>query len=130
MAKHEESLQIAVCNYLKLQFPPVIFMSDVASGMKLSIGQAVRAKKMRSSRGMPDLFIAEAKNNYHGLFIELKKEGTKIFLKDGCTLVSDSHIIEQYEILKYLERKGYKALFGIGFDRCKIIIDEYLNFRG
>ncbi len=102
-------------------------MSDIASGMKLTIGQAVKAKRMRSSRGQPDIFIADACNGYYGLFLELKREGTKIFLKDGCTLVADEHIREQYEMLKALEARGYKSLFGIGFDLCKIIIDEYLK---
>lgn len=132
MRKKEESLHLLVCNYLKIQYPKVIFMSDMASGMKLTMGQAVRAKKMRSSRGMPDLFIAESKESpvgqtLHGLFIELKREGTKIFLKDGVTPVGDQHIQEQSHVLQILRNKNYMAVFGIGFTQTKNIIDHYLK---
>lgn len=102
-------------------------------------GQAVRNKRLQSGRAWPDLFIAEPKwpskglmNNPDytcGLFIEIKKEGTKIFLKDGETLVADEHVREQAETLKKLRDRGYKAVFGIGFEECKKIIDEYLSSR-
>lgn len=126
MRKQEERLQVAVCTYLKLQYPHVIFMSDIASGMKLSIGSAVRAKKMRSSRGQPDLFVCEPRGIYHGLFLELKREGTKVFLKDGVTIPLNEHLIEQHQMLSELRTKGYMAEFACGFLEAKKIIDEYL----
>ena len=128
----EENIQIAVCNYLKEKYPHVIFMSDIASGMKLSIGQAVRAKKMRSSRGQPDLFIAHPMPNrifggsFCGLFLELKSEGVKIYLKDG-SLRKDEHLQEQYNMLRRLDRLGYAQSFAVGFDEAKKIIDWYLT---
>jgi hypothetical protein len=63
---------------------------------------------------------------YHGLFIELKKAGTRIYKKDG-TLVSNAHIREQFDMLESLRQAGYKAEFAIGFDEAKNIIDEYLG---
>ena len=68
----EENLQIAVCNYLRAQYPKVLFNSDL-SGIKLTMGQAVKAKKLRSSKGFPDLVIYEPRGNYHALFLELKR---------------------------------------------------------
>ena len=124
--RKEESLQIAVCNYLRLQYPAVIFTCDLASGMKLTMGQAVRATKMRSSRGLPDLFIAEPRGGYAGMFIELKKEGTKIILNNG-QMTADKHIQEQAEILKKLQAKGYDAIFCVGFNEAKKMIDNYMN---
>lgn len=125
--KIEENVHLRVCGYLKMLHPDVIFMSDIASGMRMSIGQAVKAKKFRSSRGQPDLFIAKPSRNMHGLFIEIKKEGTKIYLKDGETVVSDPHIQEQWAILDELRLMGYAAEFGIGYDECIRIIESYLK---
>jgi hypothetical protein len=61
-----------------------------------------------------------------GLFLELKREGTRIYKKDG-TLVADQHIREQHTLLVELERRGYMACFAVGFDQAKQIIDEYLG---
>lgn len=122
----EESVQIAICNYIRFQYPNVIFNCDLASGMKLTIGQAVKAKKMRSSRGYPDLFIAKRNENYFGLYLELKKQGTKLFKKDGITFC-DEHLREQEQMMKRLRCEGFEAQFAIGFDDAKTKIDNYLN---
>lgn len=124
--KKEEIIQIAVCNYLRLQYPDVLFVSDMAAGMRLTIGQAVKAKKMRSSRGLPDLIILEPKGDYyHGLCLELKKEGTKLFKRNGEW--ATPHLQEQFDCLVKLRDKGYLAEFAIGFDEAKETIDEYLQ---
>jgi hypothetical protein len=122
--KKEESLQLAVCNYLRYQYPDVIFTCDLSSGMKLSIGQAVKAKKMKSSRGLPDMMIFEPNKNYNGLFLELKSKSP--FKKSG-ELLQDEHLQEQVSILQRLTSNGYRAVFATGFDEAKKIIDQYLN---
>jgi hypothetical protein len=146
--KPEEQLQLAICNYLKLQFPSVIFFSD-ASGVRLTIGQAKKAKMMRGSRGIPDLFIAHPSSSinlykesgeppmYHGLFLEIKaetpykKDGslksqiTKKRLPNGAVIEHD-HLQEQNEMLNKLNSKGYSAHFVWNFDQTKEIIDNYL----
>jgi hypothetical protein len=124
--KKEESLQLAVCNYLRYQYPDVIFTCDLSSGMKLSIGQAVKAQKMRSSKGMPDLMIFEPRGEYHGLFIELKTVSP--YLKNG-NIKTNQHLIEQNAIKCRLISKGYYATFGIGFDECEKIIDNYFKLK-
>ena len=125
MAKKEESFHISLCMWLKLQYPHVIFFSE-SSGMRLSIGQAVKLKKLRSlAKGLPDLFIAEPRGKYNGLFLELKRADTKLYKKDGSPV--NEHIKEQREILAKLNNKGYMATFGIGFDDTKKIIDTYLS---
>jgi hypothetical protein len=123
--KKEEKLQIAVCKYLKLQYPDVIFTAE-SSGLKLTIGQAVIAKKLRSSRGLPDLMILEPNKYKNGLFIELKAEGFR--LKNG-DIPNNEHTREQAELLVSLWGRGYAAYFACGFDEAKEIIDEYLNLR-
>ena len=120
----EENLQKQVCNYLRLQYPKVLFNSDL-SGIKLTMGQAVKAKALRSSKGFPDLMIFEPKGKYHGLFIELKRDGEKIYKKD-CTPVSE-HVYNQIKLINQLIIKGYYASFCIGFDSAKKLIDQYLS---
>lgn len=132
-AKKEEKVQILVCDYIRAKYPDVIFQCDLASGLKLPIWISAQHKKMRSSRGMPDLFIAKPmmdkfidKLGYNGLFIELKREGVKIFKKDG-ELVADEHIREQAAILERLRDNGYAAEFACGFEQAIEIIDQYLS---
>lgn len=124
--KHlEESLQTKVCTYIRLQYPDVIFNSDL-SGVKLSKYQAAIAKKQRKAKGMPDLHIYEASRGYHGLFIELKKEGESPYRKDGLLKAGD-HLKNQDKMHKMLREKGYCAKFATGFDEAKKIIDWYLR---
>jgi len=130
--KGEESMQLSVCNYIHWKYPYVFFSVDVAAGMKLTMGQAVKAKKMRNSRGQPDVFIAKPKYGIFGdmfcagLFLELKKAGTVIHLKNGG-ITADPHIREQLEVLKQLEAAGYKAVMVCGLDEAINVIDEYLS---
>ncbi len=143
--KKEESLQIFLAKYMRLKYPDVIFQSDIASGIRLTIGQAVKAAAMRSGRGQPDLIIMEPKHSkreyqgdigpatmystYCGLCIELKNELSDVYLKDGKT-ISDSksmlHVREQAAMLERLRRKGYFSCFGFGRTDCMRIIDEYM----
>lgn len=155
----ESDLQVMVADYLRLQYPDVLFHSDFGSGIKLTMGQATKQKRQNGGRrAWPDMLIAEPrfaskipgkKNRFFkdliagrekfssssemahsmlhcGLFLELKKEGTKI-MKKGGGLVSNPHIIEQSKMLNALNERGYYAVFAVGFDEAKRIIDEYLG---
>jgi hypothetical protein len=109
---------------MKLQYPNVLYHFDL-SGLNLSIAQAGMSKAIQCGRGYPDLFVCESRGGWHGLFIEIKKEGQKIMKKDGSYITP--HIEEQAETLSRLRGKQYKAHFGIGFDECKSLIDQYLK---
>ena len=127
----EADIQVQVADYLRLQYPSVMFHSDFGSGVKLTMGQAIKQKRQNGGcRAWPDMFIAEPHDDLlrpkHGLFIELKKAGTKIYTKKG-TLVADQHIREQFDMLEQLHNKGYIAEFACGFDEAKEIIDNYLG---
>ena len=129
----ELELQAQVADYIRLRYPSVIFHSDFGSGIKLTMGQAVKQKRLQGGRrAWPDLFIAEPRRNkingkqYHGAFLELKRDGVKVFKKDG-ELVANSHIREQAAVLDELRKCGYKAEFACGYDEAKKIIDEYLG---
>lgn len=126
----ESELQQKVADYLRLQYPDVLFHSDYGSGVKLTARQAAIQKRQNGGRrGWPDLFIAqgnaEGHTYYYGLFIELKREGTRIKKKSGVW--ASDHIAEQAEVLQQLKKKHYSAAFAVGFDEAKKIIDEYLG---
>ena len=121
----EKQVRRQVCLWIKAQYPHLIFKSDTTSGMKLSIGQAMQNKMLQSERGYPDLFIAEPRAEYHGLFIELKKDDS-IYKKDG-TLRENIHVKEQDLVLDKLREKGYYATFACGFENARNIIRYYLS---
>lgn len=125
--KHEEKIQIRLCEYVRVKYPHVIFECDLASGTKLTIGQAVKAKAMRSNRGMPDFRIFHKSGGYNGLFLELKKEGEKLHKKDES--YASDHIKEQAFVIHRLQTQGYEAMFAIGFKEACEIVDDYMKIR-
>lgn len=140
---HEENIQIKICKYIRKTYPHVIFISDSAAGLDLTNGQRIKMMKMRSHDGHPDLSIDFASRGYHGLRLELKKEGTVIYKRDK-TLRKDSytrkyiqggkmfikkgdHLAEQAEMLKQYNRAGYLGRFAIGYEKTVEIIDWYMK---
>jgi hypothetical protein len=116
-----------VCKWLKQVHPGVMFNTDM-SGIRLSVGMAVKAKTLRSHNGFPDLFIIEKRGEYAGLFIELKRTGEKLLMKDGTTPISD-HVAEQFAVKLELQRRGFKCEFAIGYEMAQNIINEYLTIN-
>ncbi len=165
----EHNLYEQIARYLQQQYPDVIYRFDIAADLKLTHGQAAKHKRLHPERGYPDLFIAEPKiakpqcralndeerrklekgmefisvkilQNYHGLYLEIKKDGIKLKRdKDAKKILKgevktrkkgdwwDKHIEEQAEMLEKLRARDYKAEFGVGFETCRQIIDEYLR---
>ncbi len=122
----EMDLQISVCKWLKYQYPKVIFSSD-ESGVNKSKASAGMATVLRSGSKLPDMFIAEPKGIYHGLYLEFKKKSP--YLKDNYTLSSDKHIQAQSFMLTRLEEKLYFARFVWTFEEAKRLIDLYMRFK-
>lgn len=131
----EREIYVLIADYLRNRYPDVIYRFDIAADLKLSIGQASKHKRLQRYRGYPDLFIAKPKLGFdrdgqpfyqHGLFLELKRDGTKILRRDG-KVVADEHIREQMKILQHLTRLGYRAQFAVGFEQAKQIIDSYMR---
>lgn len=122
-ANSEEVVQLHVSSYISMKYPNILFNCDL-SGIKLTIGQAKKVKKLRSSRAWPDMFFPENKHNYNGLFIELKTKEQR--LQNGKVATS-KHVREQTKMLSELTEKGYYAVFACGFDEAKKIIDWYFS---
>lgn len=121
---HEYQLARAIAQYMQLQYPKAKFRFDQA-GLNLSKAQAGMNKAIQCGRGWPDFFLAEPRGDNPGLFLEIKRDGTRIYKKDGT--FTDEHIFEQFWTLRHLREKGYKAEFSIGFDEFKAIVDKYMQ---
>lgn len=126
MEHRETQIYRDIALYLKLQYPKVLYHFD-STGLNLSKTQAGILKSIQCGKGYPDLFIIEPSKDgrYHGLFIEIKVEGTKLIKKDGAFI--NDHITEQNEFMSKLGDRHFKCYFGVGFDDCKQLIDLYLR---
>ena len=108
-------------------------------GVDMSDTQRMKMFHMRSG-SIPDLFIDYPSRGYHGLRLELKKEGTVIYKKDGKTLRKSSyarklrngtikrvdHLAEQAATLQKYCDHGYFARFAIGYEKAVEMIDWYM----
>lgn len=141
MAESEAQLQERVARYLQQNYPDVLFHSDFGSGVKLTKGQAIRQKRQNGGRrSWPDMFIAQKTTAtvtgkrgglkqmfYGGLFLELKKDGTRLTKARNPDEWVSEHIAEQAATLRELRNRGYMAEFAVGFDQAVEIIEHYLG---
>lgn len=131
--KSESNMHMQLAQYIRLQYPQVLFHTDFAAGIKMTMGQAVKNKQLQSGRGWPDLFIAYPREAYgtsyiyHGLFLELKKEGVRVLLANG-EFSKEAHLQEQLAILEQLSDHGYACRVVAGFEQAKFVVDQYLKF--
>ena len=126
----EHDIYHLIAQYLQVKYPDVIYRFDLAADLKLTMGQARKHKVLHPHRGYPDLFIAEPLTSssvgiLYGLFLELKKDGTRLKKKNGEW--ATPHIAEQAEMLEKLRKKDYMAEFAVGIDEALEIIDGYLG---
>jgi len=130
----EFQLQVAICDYLRIQYRHALFLSDTVASVRLTMPQAVRNKRVQNPDfKCPDLLILEPKWNDHdastifGLFIELKKETP--YKKDGITIKAsqDDHLIKQWDSILKLRERGYYADWCWDFEQAKKLIDWYFT---
>lgn len=136
----EENLYLQIATYLRAAYPRAIFRFDVGAGIKLTMGQAMKFKRMQSGRGYPDLFIAHPTVGFGGMYLEIKKADVKLKRdKDAKKPLTgevkirkagdwfDAHLEEQAAVLESLRQAGYFAEFAVGFDQAKRLIDGYFR---
>ena len=94
------------------------------NGVKLTIGQAVKAKKQGMKKGFPDIFLPVPRGKYHGLFIELK---IKPYRNDKGKMVYPKVSKEQKWWIEGLIYHGYRAAICYGFDAA---VEEIVSYLG
>lgn len=118
--------QLKFCKWLKLQYPHIKFRSDIQSAGKLSGAMQNIKQILDPYKGWPDIAIYHRSGIYCGLHIEMKRENSGTFLKDG-TLSKSKHVQDQAEMHAFLRSIGYKVEIAEGFEEAKRIFEEYLK---
>lgn len=101
---------------LKLRwcYPEIVFFA-IPNGGKRTPREARKLVLEGVEAGTPDIFIAEAVEPHHGLFLEFKRRtGSKTS-------------IAQKQKIKDLESKRYKCAIVKGHDEAIKVLDAYLN---
>ena len=133
MKEHE--IQLKVCRYIKAKYPRAKFNSDMAgefigrNGSK-NWQQLKKISLQRSSDGFPDLVIYEKNEKHIGLAIELKTINGTPYLKDGQYAKNyrkGGKKFNQIIWLNHLQKLGFYATFGVGYDETIKIIDNYFK---
>ena len=114
MAQNELKVQIAVVNWIKYNFPELLYCAS-AGGMRTSLSVAKKMKASGYVKGFPDLVLFRPTNNHNGMFIELKAD------KKGYASK------EQKEWIEKLNSRGYYAVVCKGFEDAIEQITNYLN---
>jgi hypothetical protein len=115
MKMDESKIQEAVVNYIRWNLQGVLYTAS-AGGMRTSMSQARKMKRMGYTAGTPDLCILEPKGGYHGLFIELKTPKGRPD-PDG----------NQDRFIAGLKCRGYAACFCYGHQEAIAVIDHYMK---
>jgi len=108
------------------EHPELALLKGSLNGVRLTIGQGVKAKKQGMKKGFPDLFLPVPRGGYHGLFIELK---IKPYRNHKNKMVYPTISDEQKWWIEQLARQGYKALICKGFDSAQDFILNYLKLE-
>jgi hypothetical protein len=104
----------------------------MGSGLFMSPYKAKLQKAMNSGRAFPDMFFYEPRRGYHGMGLEIKKEGTTLIVKRGPRKghwVNDPHILEQVMFLKELAKRGYYTNIVAGYDEAIKTINWYFGIE-
>lgn len=126
--QRERIIQRNITRWLNNEHSSIDFYNDWSAGAFLTHGQNTARAAMASDNGWVDMFFPEPRNGHCGLFIELKKEGVRVYLKDGVTLCADPQIQKEGEFLRRQRQKGYKAEFAVGEEATKRLICEYMGW--
>ena len=111
----EQAIVIFWAEINEKRYPELQRLQGSLNGVKLTVGQAVKAKKQGLKKGYPDLFLPVVRGGYCGLFIEMKK-------RKGGRLSK-----EQREMLAYLNHEGYYAVEAKGSDVAIKTLTDYLE---
>lgn len=122
----EWSVQLQFCKWIKLQYPNLLFRSDIQSAGKLS-GQMQNIKLILDPwKAWPDVQVFYQAQGYAGLFIELKRIDSGTFLKDG-SLSKSKHVQQQAQMHNLLRSLGYRVEFAEGFEEAVKVLINYLT---
>ena len=114
--EYEDQCRIfrAAQSYMSI-YPELRYLQGNLNGVRLTMGQAVKAKKAGNRKGVPDLDLPLRRGGWNGLHIELKR-------KIGGKVSED-----QKEWIAFLRKQGRKCFVCCGFDDAWDEIFNYLE---
>ena len=128
----ESSVQIRCINLIRSLSPFAHIIVNAQSRGKQTIGQAMKIKREGFVSGQSDIIVIrqcfDSDNGriVNGMFLELKREKTRITKKDGTyaseTISEQAHYFEKYG-------KDFYCNFGIGYDHAEKIIKKFFSFK-
>lgn len=120
--KPEDKTQMAILDYCKLAYPK-LFQTVIKIHNE---GQRSRSTNRILPRlglrpGASDLFFAFPTKNYHGLWMEIKRDGWKL------TVGQQEHVNRQIAFIDQQNQNGYLARMVVGVDEGIKLLDEYMR---
>ena len=109
----EHNLQSACVQWARMQFPKLILFA-IPNGAWCGYKQGRKLVAEGMLKGVPDIFVALARKDYHGLFIEMKA-GKKGVVRD-----------EQSEMMIKLRNEGYQCAVCRSFEQFQTILINYI----
>lgn len=91
--------------------PSLLYAIPNGGARHAAVAAKLKAEGVR--KGIPDLMLAMARGQYHGLYVEMKATG-------GRTTV------EQKAMLDEFSKQGYCTVVALGADEARVAITEYL----
>lgn len=111
----EQAYLFGLARLYVTKYPDLKWLNGSLNGVRLTIGQAVKAKRAGCLvSGYPDIFLPVKRGVYGGLFIELKR------VKGGRIEP------EQLDWRAFLVSQGYEHFICRGADEAWKVILEYL----
>lgn len=123
----EDQLQMACADYLRLQYPRVLWC-HIANERQTSPARGAKLKRMGVRKGMPDILVFKKISTSKPPFSEVRwmnpmNCGLAIELK----IKPNKPSIHQMEVLNQLSEEGWISEVCYDFDAFKEIVDKYLG---
>ena len=128
----ESKVQERCVSLIRLINPFAHIIVNEQSRRAQTVGQAMKAQKAGFVSGQPDIIVIRQCYDHdngrilQGMFLELKRDKTRILKKDGTyaseTISEQAHYFEKYG-------KDFYCNFGIGYDHAEKIIQKFFSFK-
>ena len=113
----EAEEQMAVIKWAELmsnKHPCLKWLYHTPNGGSRNVAEAANLKRMGVKAGVPDLCLPYPSNGYHGLYIEMKRDGGRL-------------TAAQRDYLAWLNENGYRAVVCYGTEHAIKVLEYYLR---
>lgn len=116
----------SVLAVMSKNYSDILIQTNFSTRIRANIIDILRNKSIIEPKTFPDIFIAEPRNGFHGLFIEIRTDARCVHKKDG-SMKNTRNVKKASEMLQKLRQRGFLAMYGFGYTNTIAIIEEYLR---